>query len=78
MVFNNAGTVDVLAGELDLTDGGSQTGSFDIAVGTTLLLNGDQSFSSTSTLSGGGTLSIPGGTTTAAPWISTPRQPSAR
>lgn len=35
-VFNNAGTVDVQTGELKLSGGGTHTGNFDLAPGTTL------------------------------------------
>ena len=62
VAFNNAGQVNVSQGGLDLASGGSQTGAFSIAAGSTYLLNGTQNFSAASTVNCAGTLSVPGGT----------------
>ena len=62
VAFNNAGQVNVSQGGLDLASGGSQTGAFSIAAGSTFLLNGTQNFSAASTVNCAGTLSVSGGT----------------
>ena len=63
LVFNNTGTVDVQAGDLWLVAGGTHTGDFSLAAGSTLWLNGTHSFAATSDVSGAGTVNVYGGTT---------------
>ena len=63
MVFNNTGTVDVQEGDLHLDSGGTHTGDFSIAAGSTLWLGGTHSFAATSDITGAGTVNVYGGTT---------------
>ncbi len=62
VVFNNAGAVNVNAGGLELDGGGTQSGSFMIA--GELWVDGGLTFTSTSSISGTGSLVAEGGTTT--------------
>src|SRR5260221_13582860 len=64
VAFNNAGTVNVNVGELDLSAGGTQTSAFTVASGATLLFNGTHSLSAASTGTGLGTITVAGGTST--------------
>jgi hypothetical protein len=52
--FNNSGTVQVQAGRLVLAGGGSATGTFDIASGTSLVVRSDYIFGAASSVSGSG------------------------
>ena len=52
LTFNNSGSVDVQAGELSVYGGGTQTGDFTGAVGTTLRLGGSQNLAGHHTHSG--------------------------
>jgi len=61
MAFNNTGVVDVQGGALSLVSGGTHTGDFTLS-GSTLFVNGAQTFQSTSDVTGTGTLRIDGGT----------------
>ena len=62
--FNNSGTVDVQTGILSLAGGGTHTGSFATAVGTTLdFSGGTHNLNNASAVSSLGTLRISGGTT---------------
>src|SRR5437763_10404169 len=58
MVFNNAGTVAVQAGDLRLEWQGTHTGDFSVAAGSTLSLTGTQSFAATTDFSGSGTVNV--------------------
>jgi fibronectin-binding autotransporter adhesin len=62
--FNNTGSVQVNAGSLNLSGGGTHNGAFSIAATTTLEFGGGTHDLSTSTLSGTGLLKISGGTAT--------------
>jgi hypothetical protein len=61
--FDNAGTVEVQSGTLSLNGGGTHTGPFTIAAGAALRLGaGSHSVTSSSTVTGAGTLRVAGGT----------------
>jgi len=61
MAVNNAGQVNVTSGTLELKGGGTQTGDFDVAAGTTLQFNGGtHSFNGTN-FTGNGTVNVSGG-----------------
>ena len=69
--FNNQGTVEVVAGTLALrgfnATGGTDTGSYEIANGATLVLSGgNRTMTASASISGAGTVAIPGGTTSLA------------
>ena len=61
-VLSNAGTVNVIAGRLELDGGGSQSGTFNLSGGTALVLGGTatQSFAAASAVTGLGTLQLQG------------------
>ena len=63
-VFNNTGAVQVQAGRLVLSGGGSVSGSFTLAAGTGLALQNDYNFAAGSNLSGAGNVSVELGNTT--------------
>lgn len=54
--FHNTGTVNVQAGTLNLTGGGTQSGAFSVSAGAALLLQGTHTFSGTPAFSGHGTV----------------------
>jgi hypothetical protein len=59
VAFDNSGLVEVQGGTLLLDSaGGTHSGDFTIAAGTTLQLDGPHSFQSTSDVSGGGTVQV--------------------
>ena len=60
--FNNTGTVDLQAGTLALP-AGTHTGDFTVASGKTLQFVGNQSFSSSSDITGAGSVDVTGGGT---------------
>ena len=62
--LNNTGTVNVSAGTLGLDAGGTHTGSFAIAAGSTLRLGGTHSFGAASSIAGFGTADITNGSST--------------
>ncbi|MDB5292221.1 MAG: type 1 secretion C-terminal target domain subclass, partial [Phycisphaerales bacterium] len=64
VAFNNAGTVNFNQGELQLSAGGSQTGSFAGMAGATLAFGGNHTFSGSATITGNGNLRIDSGTST--------------
>lgn len=69
--FNNQGTVEVVAGTLALrgfnATGGTDTGSYEIANGATLVLSGgNRNMTASASISGAGTVAIHGGTTSLA------------
>ena len=66
MAFNNAGTVNVLGGELDLWSGGSQSGPFGGNPGTTLSFGGNHTFTAAATIDGGNVIIIGGTSSDAA------------
>ena len=63
VAFNNAGTVNINQGELDIIGGGTQTGAFSGNAGTTLAFNGDHTFTAAAPINGNVNLLIEGGTT---------------
>jgi hypothetical protein len=73
VAFNNAGTVTVNAGTLNLNASGTHSGTFTLTGGVTLSLNGTHTIDSTSTsaVSGIGTVAVVGGTTTITSLLST-------
>ena len=56
--------VDVQEGDLQLETGGTHTGDFSIAAGSTLWLDGTHTFAATSDITGAGTVNVVDGTTT--------------
>src|SRR5262249_52734059 len=64
VALHKARTVNVHNCPLTLHSRGNQTGTFLVATSATLVLNGTHSFSSGSSLSGSGAVTIQGGTTT--------------
>jgi hypothetical protein len=64
LVFNNTGTVDVMTGTLQLSRGGTSTGTFTVAAGATLGLGGAHRLVVGSSVTGGGNVSISGSGTT--------------
>jgi hypothetical protein len=61
--FNNFGTVEIQTGTLNLSGGGTNSGSFDVALDTTLNLSaGTYSAGPSSRITGAGNLSISGAT----------------
>ena len=60
-VITNAGTVDVKAGMLELDGGGTSSGTFNIAIGSTLALGGNTQTIS-GTINNAGTLDVMAGT----------------
>ncbi|MBP6900354.1 MAG: filamentous hemagglutinin N-terminal domain-containing protein [Burkholderiaceae bacterium] len=61
--FSNVGTVNVNAGTLTLSGGGSDTGIYNLAAGTTLALSGGtRSMAASVDVSGPGTVRVDGGT----------------
>ena len=64
--FNNTGTVQVKAGTLNLSGGGTNTGSFSIDAGGTLRIIADYNFNTGNSITGAGNFNIEGGTTTVA------------
>lgn len=64
--FNNYATVELQSGTLNLSGGGTHTGSFDVTAGTTLNLRGTQVSSLGSSMTGAGNLTVGGGTATLA------------
>ncbi len=65
-IFNNTGTVQVKAGTLRLSGGGTNTGSFSIDNGATLKLSSNYNFNTGNSITGAGNFNIEGGTTTVA------------
>ena len=64
-VFNNTGVVQVQSGTLDLTGGGTSSGSFDAASGTTLDFGGGtHTLNTGATFTGAGSSRVVGGTAT--------------
>lgn len=68
--FNSDGTADVQGGTLALDAGGTSTGSFTTASGTTLRFNGTHALSATSSITAAGALTVAGGTLTEAGAVS--------
>ncbi|MDB9450838.1 Calx-beta domain-containing protein, partial [Dolichospermum circinale] len=62
--FNNTGTVQVKAGTLNLSGGGTNTGNFSIDAGGTLRITAGYNFNSGNSITGAGNFNIEGGTTT--------------
>lgn len=62
VAFNNTGTVNVSAGRLQLTGGGSGNGVFTVAAGAVLDLNGGIHTLAASSFSGDGAVAVSGGT----------------
>ncbi len=64
IAFDNTGTVDINAGELELTLGGTSNGGhFDVGAGTTLIFNGGtHDLDAATSLSGSGSILYSGGT----------------
>lgn len=62
MSFNNTGSVEIQAGTLALSGGGTHTGSFDVPVGTAVDLSGTHSGSASSSFTGAGQFTVSGGT----------------
>jgi uncharacterized repeat protein (TIGR02543 family) len=71
IAFNNYGVVELLGGNLDLSSGGTHTGSFDVSAGRTMIFSGaSHTASASSTLAGDGNLTVSGsGTTTLAGFV---------
>ena len=62
--FNNTGTVQVKAGTLNLSGGGTNTGSFSIDTGATLRITAGYNFNTGNSVTGAGNFNIESGTTT--------------
>jgi len=62
--FNNAGSVSVQAGTLQISSGGMSTGGFTVAAGATLAFPFDYTFAAGSSASGAGSFQFTGGTQT--------------
>jgi hypothetical protein len=62
--FNNTGTVQVKAGTLNLSGGGTNTGNFSIDAGGTLRITADYNFNTGNSVTGAGNFNIESGTTT--------------
>src|SRR4051812_15066781 len=60
--FNNTGSVDVQAGTLSFSAGGSNSGSIALTAGTTLGLSGAYTHDGTSKITGAGAVNVTGGT----------------
>ncbi|HUG13091.1 MAG TPA: immunoglobulin domain-containing protein, partial [Opitutaceae bacterium] len=61
--FNNAGTVNVASGTLQLTGNGSDTGTYNISAGATLgISSGTRTWEASAIVSGSGTVNRTGGT----------------
>ena len=63
--FNNSGSVVVEQGELDVFDGGTSSGSFQVDAGAYLQFGGTQTLSALSSISGGGSVTWDGNATVA-------------
>ncbi|MBS0659731.1 MAG: hypothetical protein JSR82_15935 [Verrucomicrobia bacterium] len=61
ILFQNAGSVQVQTGTLELRAGGSSTGAFDLASGTTLALTNDYTFAAGTSITGAGRVDWSGG-----------------
>ena len=72
IAVNNSGSVSVQQGTLNLSSGGTQTGSFSIAAATTLGLAGTHAFSASATFAGSGTINVANGTSTFAGAVNFP------
>ncbi len=68
--FNNSATVNITAGTLSLTGGGTQTGAFALSTGAKLVLGGNHTFAAGSSITGPLMLELSSGTTTF-PWATT-------
>jgi len=62
--FNNTGTVQVKAGTLNLSGGGTNTGSFSIDAGATLRITADYNFNTGNSITGAGNFNIESGIAT--------------
>ncbi|MBC7834920.1 MAG: hypothetical protein H7Y88_07445 [Phycisphaerales bacterium] len=71
VAFNNTGAVTISAGQLSMQSGGSHTGDFSLAPGTTLGVGGDHIFAAGSDITGNGNLFVASGTSTYGGSIST-------
>ena len=63
-MFNNSGNVDIQAGTLRFTNGGTHTGDFSGVTGTTLEFGGNHSFSAGSDVTGGFNVLVSSGSST--------------
>jgi hypothetical protein len=64
--FNNSGTVEIQTGTLNLSGGGTHSGSFSVPSGTALTLDGTHTAGASSSISGAGRFAVNGGTATLA------------
>lgn len=64
IALNNDGIIEVQTGTLTASGGGTSNGDFDVAPSSTITLNGTHAINVGMSLSGAGTLSVVGGTTT--------------
>ncbi|MDB5389702.1 MAG: repeat protein, partial [Planctomycetaceae bacterium] len=67
VAFSNSGTVNVQQGTLQLASGGTSSGNFNVDVAGTLFINSD--YALTGTVAGGGSLSLSGVGSAAAPAV---------
>jgi hypothetical protein len=65
-LYNNTGTVNVQAGTLNLSGGGTSSGTFDVAAAGTLNFTANHTLNTGATFTGAGASRITGGTTTVA------------
>jgi hypothetical protein len=69
--FNNTGTVQVKAGTLNLSGGGTNTGSFSIDTGATLRITAGYNFNTGNSITGAGNFNIESGIATTVNAVST-------